>query len=919
MDGCTSDSSRNDFRKIRVFISSKCGDSEPGKLGRFDQMRREIARRLDSSPVFAPYLWERGGASTANAERNYIGELNDSDICVIVIDNKDGVTPGVQKEIDQVIQTDKRALFYFVSEFSDVSTLLQKQLEGPSGRTYKIVQKIDDVPDCVVGDLQHDVLMLYRRWCNHDVVENQQALTTFDVSDKAIIPSSALDSLPGLRGVFGQLIFNEAPCESENGLDAELTKFASALYISHTTRHFDYSGLLKLSSEILPENYSQLICLRWQAINRYFCGLKSEAISILEQALEYARQSSIESWVVDDLLIDLRNIQIEVDVDDPFGWKYQESLSDNGREIVYPVVDRAVLDTLKNLEDNRIKKAIENYSSFTIGENALRFFKPLCKAFAAAACFGSLTHLSLIAVRMRDVVYYLCTLYRDANLNASLLKLTIATGRPGDAQGVLQAFNAIRFDSDSSLAKKVFDFCSGYSCLNSRSYALFEAFGELSCYLSETDYMQALSSFIKNAEDEMERAEVPENSPKAIFSAMRHSSDRLSLSWMIDYAVRSIAVDKSSWAIESLRFLSECNCHFSELDNVTFAKLLDSLDCAIGSAVGPLNVSVFCDALMNIGVSVDDSRKDCINNLAMKLPANEHERYKAWTGFEADDSVAVEMVKDAANRIREHNKTQGVSGYFAGGIANSLRSAKLLLSMDQPPLQLAKELYGSCLGTLASPTYDVRGKVDACGALCSLVRQFGFTELGYISETVDVIENGAMRVGEIGFCKDSPLLLNVWVCCLALLTGEIADAGDQLRRMLAFCYQSDAYNQARAGDALKYLVDFKFEGKVSDSVLGVVFSYACYLATARHFQLNLRGFELLRLFLSLDAYQRSAGMILCDSYYGQCPRAKKEIVDSIVPIAAFDEELASELRDKVLRDGTTTVVAYLKKIESNTD
>lgn len=114
MDGCASNSLRNDFRKIRVFISSKCGDSEPGNLGRFDRMRREIAKRLDSSPVFAPYLWERGGASTANAEQNYIGELNDSDICVVVIDNKVGVTPGVQKEVDQVIQTDKRALFFCV-------------------------------------------------------------------------------------------------------------------------------------------------------------------------------------------------------------------------------------------------------------------------------------------------------------------------------------------------------------------------------------------------------------------------------------------------------------------------------------------------------------------------------------------------------------------------------------------------------------------------------------------------------------------------------------------------------------------------------------------------------------------------------------------------------------------------------------
>mgnify|MGYP004576037427 CR=1 FL=1 len=916
MRDVTSSFGRNGFRKIRVFISSKCGDTdESGNPGRFDGMRREIANRLKSSPVFDPYLWEDGGASTASAKNNYISELNDSDICVFIIDNKVGVTPGVQNEINQVFQSDMRALFYFVSEYSTVSTPLQKQLSGPKGYTYKVVNKMSEVPERVVEDLQRDVLLLYRRWCNHDVEEKRREPVAIDVSDNAMIPSSALASLSGVRGIFGQLLFNEPPRDPVEGLDNEVSKFAKALYITHTAGSFDPCGLVKEASRILPEKYSRLIEQRWQAIHLYFCGLKCEAIDELEKALEFARHSSVESWILDDLLIDLRNIQIEYDMNNPQRWKYQESLNESGREIVYPIVDRAVSDALKGLESNRIKKGIENYSSYTIGENVLHFFDPLCKAFAAAACFGSLTHLSQIAVRMRDIVYFLCTTNKGANLNAALLMLTIAIGRPGDAQGVLQAFSAIRFDSDPGSAKRVFDFCAGYSCLNRGSYALFEAFGELSCYFSEADCALATARFIKRAEDEIASIDAHPGCPKAIFGAMHRSSDRLSLDWMIGYVSRSLALDSSLWVGDSLRFLAGCNCHFDQLGDASFSGLLEALSSIADSSNSVIDSSLICDALQNIGLSVEGTRRERIDAVAKELTDKEYDRYQACIALDSGDDAVVEMIENAVDRIRELNKTQGVSGHFVFGTSDTLRASRLLSTMKQPPLQAGIALYGACLGTLASPTYDIRGKIDACEALCSLINQFSFAELGYVSQTVDVIENRSGQAEEIGLGKETPLLLNIWMCCLALLAGQIEDAGNHLRRLLAFCYQTDEYNQARAGDALKYLVGSQADEKVSDSVLGVAFAYACYLATARHFQLNLRGFKLLRLFLAHDSYRNSAAMIMCDAYYGQSPRVKKEIVDSIKLIAAFDEGLAALLRDKVMHDSTTTVVAYLKRCE----
>ena len=48
------------------------------------------------------YTFESKGASTLPAGDHYILALEDSDICIFLIDNADGIKPGVQAEIDAV-------------------------------------------------------------------------------------------------------------------------------------------------------------------------------------------------------------------------------------------------------------------------------------------------------------------------------------------------------------------------------------------------------------------------------------------------------------------------------------------------------------------------------------------------------------------------------------------------------------------------------------------------------------------------------------------------------------------------------------------------------------------------------------------------------------------------------------------------
>ena len=98
-------------QKIRVFISSICGDN-----GKFDRVRSNLKKAIEATKLADVYLFESEEASTISAGEHYVWALEDSDVCIFLIDNAKGVTPGVQNEIDTVRRCNIKALYYFCDE-----------------------------------------------------------------------------------------------------------------------------------------------------------------------------------------------------------------------------------------------------------------------------------------------------------------------------------------------------------------------------------------------------------------------------------------------------------------------------------------------------------------------------------------------------------------------------------------------------------------------------------------------------------------------------------------------------------------------------------------------------------------------------------------------------------------------------------
>lgn len=907
---------RNQLRKIRVFISSKCGDR-----GRFDSMRRELASLVDSVPAFQAYLWERSGASTEQAGARYIAELDDCDVVVFIIDNKDGVTQGVQKEIERARQTNKRSFYYFCSELSDTETPLQRQLIGAGGPTYKVVQKMEDIPRQAVDDLTEDVFTRYREWCNHSIVsldEQQDALAhQLRIVDSLQLPKESIASFPKLSSVIQSFLFGK-PAEdvqASGEYDYEVARLATLLYVEVDAKSFDPNGLIESINSLLPDEYISVIRKRWRGVLFSFDGDRYSALHYLETAYEMAVKSHLEPWFIDDILIDLRNLQSGIDGLTVRNNKYQKLLSSSDHDVSYPLLDRALYQAMESIEKNRYTAKTKSYGTVEYGSNIKGLLEPVCKAFAIAAAFGSLTYIALTAHRLKNLVFYLCSKYKDARLNTTLLQLSIITGGQGDGEKTAQAFNDLSFDDDSRAAQNVFTFCAQYRCLNDRSWTLFEAFGLVGCYMDDIGFIRAEAKFIEQSEKCLAEIDPWETAPAAIFGAMRNNVRRLNEVWMIDYTIRSVGVDQFHWSRRALRFIPNLISSRPALDDAQLDKILEAVKTLIGKTGDAVVKNEACDSLVALGGILPVRWHAMLQTLADVLPENLKSKFTKLSPWSVAEGDRISIVNDAIKAIEHKNKTQGARGQYSFGDNIHARAFALLREAGEAPQSLRQELATACLGTLQCQNFDFSGKIQACETLCNMLNSYDKVFKSVVSARELLSDKAALMQG-FSLRDDDSSLLDVWIDVTALLAG--CTAVEDLYISLARCHQKSEYVRAKTGDALKHLCA-RGALKVPDSLQGYLFSYACYLSQADHFQLNIRGLEILSEFLSRAEFREPAAKLLFDLYSGQSPRGKKTIIDTIPVIKQFDADLAEEMRNKILRDSTYNAVAHLRDLEQEGD
>ena len=366
-------------QKIKVFISSICG------VEKYDKVRDELKTAIERTQLADVYTFESKEASTLPAGNHYTWALEDSDICIFLIDNTDGIKPGVQAEIDTVKKHNIKALYYFCDETQKEKTALEQSLMGAHFAKSKTVHHFSELSQDGAQALIDDIVAIYHYYCTGKIVLNSgendeiQAVDVVGTEKYQLptIPKSTLKNVDKCRDYFLKFVLGYSrgryPDETENTseFDDWGIQFLPILFEGKSIKHFNtamYLDALKLQQD---NGHYQVVQIRWQAIQAYFAGNIEKCVEYLESALSLAKETNQPTWVIKDILVDLRNQSLTRCIirNEYSDIPAQKELTESSEELYYPILDRIHESLHEKYIEGLYKKKIESPYSVTIGNN----------------------------------------------------------------------------------------------------------------------------------------------------------------------------------------------------------------------------------------------------------------------------------------------------------------------------------------------------------------------------------------------------------------------------------------------------------------------------------------------------------------------------------------------------------------------
>ena len=107
--------------KLRVFISSKCG-------GKYTIARKSLQKLLEVTGLVETYVFETDPASSEDTQSAYLEYVDNSNLCIFLVDNEDGVPPAVLSEEKRAKDKRLRLLYLFCDENKKEPTPMQEEV-----------------------------------------------------------------------------------------------------------------------------------------------------------------------------------------------------------------------------------------------------------------------------------------------------------------------------------------------------------------------------------------------------------------------------------------------------------------------------------------------------------------------------------------------------------------------------------------------------------------------------------------------------------------------------------------------------------------------------------------------------------------------------------------------------------------------
>lgn len=732
-------------QKIKVFISSICGQPK------YDTLRATLKQRIEGTNLADVYLFEATGASTLTAQQHYVWDLENSDICIFIIDNFDGVNPGVQKEIDTAKKHNKKSFFYFCDENSKTPTAIQKGLTGPNAPKYKVVHSFDEMLDGAQS-LIDDITAIYKYYCEGRFEIKGEAELQIPISEELCDSSLILDktiiaNTDRCKQYFHKM-FSKFPKDEKETSDFDdwCAHFLPILFEHASIKTFNASMFLEELKKHQSDEHFAAVQKRWEAIQHYFNENLHECVKALETALQVAKEKKLSEWFIKDILIDLRNKRQElfetnnkICVEDPA----QKELTDSQRILYYPLIDRMQVDLYEKFASDSFQSKIQSPHTISLGYN-INQTDIIANCYVVAMFNGSLTHLLMVHDRIKMLAFWMSNKFSNWEFRMLLLREIIFDGSKKELDSLCRAFPDILVKLNHSDAIALYDYCSNHPTKHRKIIAQLKSLGLIGYYLDDESFSKIASEVIENIKTWIKEETPVLSIGDYIFKCLKDIGHRIDQELLVEICCRFLDRGFSRFYSDMFEMIS------SKIDITKLSKA--SVDALISRIVSIMDndkfrVPNFETVLITFRKQSTELTQELDKAISEKLPQFYKNTYRLETSNEDKDDLF--FIKEYVEQIKTHNREQGKGGVYRGYASFPHDTIRNILCIKGGEIEddvIASVLEASC-ETLLCDNQNITTKCQAIDLIIYLLQHYPEvkTEHAQIIESVRVDENQVLN------------------------------------------------------------------------------------------------------------------------------------------------------------------------------
>ncbi len=717
-------------RKIKVFISSICG------VEKYDNVRANLKKAIEDTQIADVYTFESEGASSLPAGSHYRLALEDSDICIFLIDNADGVTPGVQNEIDTVKKNSIKSLFYFCDENLKEKTVLEKSLMGAKFAKSTTVHNFKDLNIDGAKALINEIITIYHYYCQgkFTLLDESKEVTNIHVSNveyiaQSIVPKTVLNNINKCKNYilkfttgYSNINFNQNE-EKINEIDEWGEQFLYVLFEAKSIKHFNLGMYMNILKELQTDAYYQVVRLRWYAIQEYFTGNVEKCVKLLNDALENASKSNQPIWLIKDILVDIRNQEMVLNqMNNSYAEpSAQKELTNSSEELYYPVLDRIHSSLHKKYINGLYKLEIESPYTITLGNNLDSYGDLLASLYIIAFYNGSLTHLLLFYEEIKDFLFYLSNKYSNWTFRRDMLKLAIYTGKKKEINGIIDSYPEILNNLESKDATNIMEFCNNHQIDYRQFNSQLLAFGSVGYYLDDEQFKKYESLIIYKIKEWLNSKSPIIAVGQNIFKCLSEVSLRLSHDDLSEICCSFIDKHYIRYYRELFNFI-ENNINLEKMSKASAVNLIEHINKIFENENEFNEIKLSPNFLCTIRKQSRILTESLERKISKLLPTFYNSTYKLETTKNKAKDYP-QLVQYYIQSIQDSNARQGENGTYFGHFTREIAILRNILLETKINIKLIDLIVSTLADTLLVSKEDIDIKLDAiCLLICIIIK-----------------------------------------------------------------------------------------------------------------------------------------------------------------------------------------------------